>query len=390
MASVDKRASGKWLARWREYPGGPQKSKTFDRKIDAERHLVQVQSDLARGSYIAPADAKTTFSDFYRLWAARQPWRSSSRASIESVFENHVLPTFGARPLGSVRRGDVESWAAGLTLAARTSNQAVRYIATLYDAAIADGLAASNPARLAKRPRIEASQVVPFTTVELERLREAAPPWFRVALVLGATVGLRQGEAAGLTVDRVDFLRRTVKVDRQLRVDGGGWQPPKTDRSHRLVPLADVAVEGIAAHLSAHGEGRDGLVLHDGGRPVGRGRFGDVWRSLRVRAGKPPADCVRCDGGGVDDGQVCSCVWAGAASARFHDTRHTFASVLLSGGVSVAAAAEYLGHSPAVLLRTYAHLIPADHDRARSVVQAAFSMASADPAEDPVRTEAGG
>lgn len=63
---------------------------------------------------------------------------------------------------------------------------------------------------------------------------------------------------------------------------------------------------------------------------------------------------------------------AGLPEARFHDTRHTYASVLLSGGVSVAAAAEYLGHSPAELLRTYAHLMPADHDRARSVVQSAF------------------
>jgi hypothetical protein len=47
--------------------------------------------------------------------------------------------------------------------------------------------------------------------------------------------------------------------------------------------------------------------------------------------------------------------------------------VLLSGGVSVAAAAEYLGHSPAVLLSVYAHLVPADHDRARAVIAAAFA-----------------
>jgi hypothetical protein len=52
--------------------------------------------------------------------------------------------------------------------------------------------------------------------------------------------------------------------------------------------------------------------------------------------------------------------------------------VLLSGGVSVAAAAQYLGHSPAVLLGTYAHLMPADHDRARAAVEAAFRLARHD------------
>ena len=72
-------------------------------------------------------------------------------------------------------------------------------------------------------------------------------------------------------------------------------------------------------------------------------------------------------------------------TARFHDTRHTFASTLLSGGVSVAAAADYLGDSPALLMSTYAHLMPADHDRARTAVQSAF----AELTEDSVRTETG-
>jgi integrase len=58
--------------------------------------------------------------------------------------------------------------------------------------------------------------------------------------------------------------------------------------------------------------------------------------------------------------------------ARFHDCCHTFASILLHGGVHVPAAAEYLGDTPAVLLSTYALSVPADHDRARSAVEAAF------------------
>ena len=58
------------------------------------------------------------------------------------------------------------------------------------------------------------------------------------------------------------------------------------------------------------------------------------------------------------------------------ESRHTFASTLLSGGVSVAAAAEYLGHTPGVLLSTYAHLLPAHHERTRRVVEAAFAEGS--------------
>jgi hypothetical protein len=47
MASTDRRPNGKRRARWREYPGGPQKSKQFDRKLDAQRHLIEVQHQLA-------------------------------------------------------------------------------------------------------------------------------------------------------------------------------------------------------------------------------------------------------------------------------------------------------------------------------------------------------
>jgi integrase len=58
--------------------------------------------------------------------------------------------------------------------------------------------------------------VVPFTAAEVDALRAAAPAWFAVALDMGLGAGLRQSEATGLTVDRVDFRRRTLTVDRQL------------------------------------------------------------------------------------------------------------------------------------------------------------------------------
>src|SRR6185436_8863763 len=102
-----------------------------------------------------------------------------------------------------------------------------------------------------RRPRLEFRPIVPLTLEELEALRKAAPPWFRVAVTLGATAGLRQGEATGLTVDRLNLLGRSLTVDRQLATPATGgvtFAPPKTSRSFRTVPLADVAVDQIALH----------------------------------------------------------------------------------------------------------------------------------------------
>ncbi|MGI8796907.1 MAG: tyrosine-type recombinase/integrase [Acidimicrobiia bacterium] len=351
MASIKKRPDGRWRARYRD-PSGREHARHFDRRVDAERFLTGIEHSKLAGAYIDPTRARTTVADYYRVWADRQPWRPSSRASIESMFRGHVLPAFGDRPLGTIRRGDVEAWAAGLPLSGRTAGLAVQYLATMLEGAVADGLLAVNPARGVKRPRVEAEPVVPFTADQLDALYDAAPDWFRVVITLGAAAGLRQSEATGLTLDRVDFLGRSLVVDRQLVTPAIGepaFGPPKTSRSFRTVPLADVAVEGLSAHVEHHGTGTHGLVLHEEGRPVRRQRFGKVWRALRHRADLPVA--------------------------QFHTLRHTYASTLLSGGVSVAAAADYLGHSPAVLLRTYAHLLPADHDRARAVVQAAFATA---------------
>jgi integrase len=360
MASIDKRPDGRWRARWRDYPNGPQRSKHFGRKIDAEQHLVKVQHELLTGSYVDPAKARTTVREYYAVWSARQPWRASSRASVESIFDRHVIPAFGGYPLGAVRRGDVEAWAAKLPLAGSTTTTAVQYLSAMFADAVADGLLAANPARGAKRPAVDVAPIVPLTGEELERLRMAAPEWFRVAITLGAYAGLRQSEATGLTVDRVNFLGRSCTVDRQLVSPPSGelhFGPPKTARSYRTIPLASIALEELARHVEMFGTGTDGLVLHDGGRPMRRQRFGEVWRALREQAG-------------LDH-------------ARFHDTRHTYASTLVSAGVGIAAAAEYLGHTPAVLLKTYAHLMPADHERARDAVQAAFARS----AEDLLRTE---
>ena len=258
ITTIGSKGARKYRARWRT-PDGASRSQTFDRKVDAERHLTSVEHSKLAGSYIDPAPGRTTLSDYWTVWSTRQPWRDTSRSSITSLVTRHLLPAFGRRELASIRRGDVESWAAQLPLAPRTAGQAVNYLSTMLDSAVSDGLISRNPAHGAKRPRIDERPVVPFTAAEIDALRAESPPWFRVAFTLGMGAGLRQGEACGLTVDRVDFLRRTLTVDRQLVEPIGAeptFGPPKGRRSYRRVPLADPVVSELALHVEVHGTGR--------------------------------------------------------------------------------------------------------------------------------------
>ncbi|HEV2809340.1 MAG TPA: site-specific integrase [Acidimicrobiales bacterium] len=182
-------------------------------------------------------------------------------------------------------------------------------------------------------------------------LLDAMPERYRVAGVLAAGAGLRQGEALGVTVDRIDFLRRRLVIDRQMvtpPTGTPGLAPPKSDASYRKVPLADPVLEALADHLRRFPPGDDGLVLTYGdGRPVRRNRFGYMWRQSCARAG---------------------------LDFRYHDLRHHFASLLIAGGESVVAIQRVLGHASAkVTLDTYGHLFPDAEDHTRAVLNAALS-----------------
>src|SRR4051794_30472013 len=121
--SIDKRPNGSYRARWREVPGGPQLSQTFDRKIDAERHLVKLRHDLLVGTYVDPRKAQTLLSVWSERWLERMrpTWRPGTVASVETNVRLHVVPSaIGKMSLGTIRRADIEAWAASLDLAPAT------------------------------------------------------------------------------------------------------------------------------------------------------------------------------------------------------------------------------------------------------------------------------
>jgi integrase len=166
-------------------------------------------------------------------------------------------------------------------------------------------------------------------------------------------MGLRQGECFGLTVDRVDFLRRHVRVDRQLvsvRGETPEFGPPKSRASYRTVPMPDLVAVTLSDHLARYRAGRVGLVFSNrAGDPLRRSNFGDMWRRAVTAAGLP-------------------------AWATFHDLRHFYASLLIARGCSVKTVQRRLGHQSATeTLDTYGHLWPDSDDETRSAVDHVLS-----------------
>ncbi len=211
-----------------------------------------------------------------------------------------------------------------------------------------DRLIAASPCVRVALPKRASSKVVPLGVVDVEGLAAAVPERYRALIVFAAGMGLRQAECFGLTVDRVDFLRRAVRVDRQLVAVRAGvpeFGPPKSMAGFRTVPMPEVICTVLAAHLARYGPGPGGVVFSNTvGNPLWRSTVNEMWHRAGTQSGLPR--------------------WA-----TFHDLRHFYASLLIAKGCSVKAVQSRLGHQSAMeTLDTYGHLWPDSDDETRVAV----------------------
>jgi len=95
VASISKERNGHWRLRWRT-PEGNSRSRTFTRKVDAERHLVAIEHSKNSGGYVDPTAGRTLLADLAEQWMeSRLDIRRATRARDESLIRNHLLPSFG-------------------------------------------------------------------------------------------------------------------------------------------------------------------------------------------------------------------------------------------------------------------------------------------------------
>lgn len=383
MASVKKRPDGVWRARYRDIDGR-EHAKHFARKVDADRWVRENATAVDQGTWIDPAGARRTVKEYGERWRMAQVHRATTAAMCETHLRRHVYPTFGDKQMGSIRRSDVQAWVSGRSteLAPATVRVVYSYLAAILRSAVEDRMIAASPCNRIALPKLQPKRVDPMPTGLIELQAAKMPDRYRALVPLAAGTGLRQGEALGLTVDRIDFLRRTLTVDRQLvTMPGAGpyLAPPKTQASNRVIPLPQVVVDVLAAHLAAHPAGPDGFVFTtDNGEPIRRTRFsGEVWRPATKAALKVYGDeLAKVAKIAAAAGKTASTAKA-PATFTFHDLRHYYASLLIRHGESVKTVQARLGHASASeTLDTYSHLWPDSDDRTREAIDAVLGKSA--------------
>jgi len=340
MAQVTRNSPNGWLARWRD-PAGRQRKKSFARKVDAQRWLDQMLSDLHRGRYIDPAAAKAMTGDYADQWASGLAHLKVSTATrYRGIVRVHIVPRWGTWQLGKITLSDVNAWIADLAaegLRPGTVRQTHRVLSLILDTAVADGRIAGNPAARAKLPRQVRAEPVFLTAQQVAELARASEPDDLPVLTLAFT-GLRFGELAGLRVRRFDPLRRRLTVSESVTEVRGRltWSTPKTHQT-RSVPVPRT----LATRIEELVQGRN----QD--EPIFRAPGGGVLRlrNWRMRVFDPARDAV------------------GLRDLTPHDLRHTAASLAIASGANVKAVQRMLGHaSAAMTLDVYAGLFADDLD----------------------------
>jgi integrase len=370
MASIEKvtnqDGSVSYRSRWRD-PGGAPKAKRFTRQKDAQRFLDGIEESKHQGVYSDPKAGRVTVQEFGEQWRrGLVHHRERSAANLERVLRLHVYPSFGQRAIGSVRRTEIQSWVATLagTMKPGTVGKVYAALSALFRAAVTDEVIGRSPCLNIKRPPVERKPVEPLSLEQVNRLTDTVPDRYRALIALLAGTGLRPSEALGLTKDRVDFLRKQVRVDRQLASKNKteiAFGPTKTRHSDRTVPAPRMVIDALAGHVASYPTSRDGLLFTDDqGRPIILGSlYGDrrgshvTWFTKALKAADLPADL------------------------SLHDLRHFYASLLIRQGADPKLVQSRLGHaSIQTTFDTYGHLWPDHDDRTRDMVDEAFSAAT--------------
>ncbi|HEY9854850.1 MAG TPA: tyrosine-type recombinase/integrase [Stenomitos sp.] len=350
--SVHKRKDGRWVGVMSlGFEGSKRKRKYFygDTAKEVSDQLAKARVDLLRG--LPPTPDNVTVGKFLEDWLSisEARVRPSTFVSYRRYVRNHIIPEIGKVTLTKLTPLHVEEMLKAKRreeLAPRT----IQYILTVLRMALKRaekmGLVARNVAALVDPVKVQHKEVQPLTVAEAVQFLDLLKGHRHEALyALTMALGLRQGEVLGLHWKDVDLKKKVLRVRVSLQRIDGKFQfvEPKTARSKRTLPIPDSVIAKLHSHRIRQLEERlmaadlwqetDLVFTSKVGAPLHGSNVTHEFQKLLDKAKLP--------------------------RQRFHDLRHTCASILLAGNTHPRVVMEMLGHSQiAVTMNTYSHVMP--------------------------------
>jgi len=391
-----------WEVRWRENDAN--RSRMFALKKDADAWDREVQRRRQLGP-IAVQQLTTRGGPTLGQWVTER-WASehavlladSTRNRYAEVYSVHIAPWLDDVPLGHFSAPLLSGWQAALIkggVSPGTIHKSRTLLSSVLRHAAENGAIMANPLSLVRAPRSAPRDAVqPLSPAVVERIRQAmlSPPDREIgastqgqrarrrytlpapgtpqtrqrdALIVSilAYAGLRPGELRALPLE--GFRENTILVQRAANPDGSS--KPTKNRQHRTVRLLSALAQDVREYKFAIGRPPEKtlILLDDDRKPCDK----NAWQMWRADRWAPACRAV-----GLDP------------LPRPYDLRHSFASLLLAEGRQPIWCATQLGHTLAVFLSTYAHLIDEFEDRERIEADAEIAKARREVGTRLVRT----
>ena len=364
--NIRKRKDGCWEGRYtasHDPVTGKQIFKNVLGKTQAEvkeklkKALVEAgQVDFTKtGQYTVGTWMDTWFENVAKIKV-----RPSSHQTYKGYIDNHIKPNIGKIPLEKLTTMDLQKFYRKLLttgrverveskeqpkgLSAKTVRNINQVISSAMDLAVAQKIILVNPTNACELPKVEHQEMQTIPAELLQAfLQEAKATGIYEMYYIELATGLRRGELLGLKWTDIDWKNGIIKVRRQVaRVDGQIVEAPlKTKNSYRAVSISPQAIEVLWEQKR---KTNDIYVFPSpNGGPISPDSVNNMLKRVLERAGIP--------------------------KVRFHDLRHTFATIALQNGVDIKTVSGMLGHfSAGFTLDTYAHVTTAAQKEAAATM----------------------
>ncbi|MDH4227032.1 MAG: site-specific integrase [Deltaproteobacteria bacterium] len=355
MKGTVRKQNGSWYCIYR-VEGRQVWKKGGSTKKEAECMLAEIMHDLNNGTY--KKIEEIGFRDFAKLWVetyAKTKCKPSTLRSYEDIIKVHLELFFANTALTGITPAKVQQYVSSKLnekilnkdnmlvprLSPKSINNHIVPLKEMLKHAVRWGYLKENPAEHVEKPRVEHKEMDFLSPEEIRLFLQHVRPEYYAFFLMAVLTGLRRGELLGLTWGDIEFATNTIHVRRALYKDQ--FITPKSKNSKRKVIMTPLLASILKEHkLKSIPNEMDLIFTKCNGKPLDPDKF--------VRTEFLPA--LR---------------RAGLRRVRFHDLRHTFATLLISQGENVKFIQSQLGHaSIQTTLDRYGHLLPEIHNEAGS------------------------
>jgi integrase len=339
---------------------------------EVQQKMEEAKAQISTGTFIT--NNKLTLGEWMDNWLNIYPKhnvRIGTWESYETYIRVHIKPTLGNIPLKDLRPMHLQRLYNEKLISGRVktggklSPKTVGYIHVVIhmalEQAVRENLVNNNVARLVKKPKQTKHEIYPLTVEQMKAFLDATKSHrFYVPFLLECHSGLRRGELLGIRWQDINFETKAISVNQSLirtRQKGLVMSDPKTEKSKRTIPIADEVIEALKGHkaiqnqhklLAGRGYNNADLVFCSNiGNPIDPRNFTEQFERAIKQANLP--------------------------RVRFHDMRHSHATMLLLHNVQPKIVQDRLGHSTiSMTMDTYSHILPGMQEEATEKVRQAL------------------